>query len=74
MKAFTCECGKSDWTYVQYHSMPPTPRWAWFDGVSEYRCDCGARYGRWTNRRLAEEEYEPRYGGGRVAFHADGLR
>jgi predicted RNA-binding Zn-ribbon protein involved in translation (DUF1610 family) len=34
-----------------------------YDGMSEYRCpDCGARFGRWSGRQLAEGEAEP-YGG-----------
>lgn len=34
-----------------------------YDGVSEWACSkCGARYGRWTGRKLADGESEPRYG------------
>lgn len=37
-----------------------------YDGVSEYACTtrgCGARFGRWSGKRLADGESEPRYGG-----------
>lgn len=37
-----------------------------YDGVSELRCmneSCGVRLGRWTGKRLAEGEAEPRFGG-----------
>lgn len=34
-----------------------------YDGVSEFNClGCGVRIGRWTGKRLAEGEKEPRYG------------
>jgi predicted RNA-binding Zn-ribbon protein involved in translation (DUF1610 family) len=34
-----------------------------YDGVSEWRCpDCGARFGRWTERRLEDGMYEPPFG------------
>lgn len=41
---------------VEYsHDMPEH-----YDGLSEYRCpDCGARFGRWTGKQLAEGEAEP---------------
>lgn len=35
-----------------------------YDGVSEWACgSCGAREGRWSGKRLAEGEIEPRFGG-----------
>ena len=34
-----------------------------YDGVSEWRCTvCGARIGRWTEKVLADDESEKRYG------------
>ena len=34
-----------------------------YDGVSEWQCPkCGLRIGRWTKKRLATGEAEPRYG------------
>lgn len=36
-----------------------------YDGVSEWRCSdesCGARFGRWSGKRLADGETEPRWG------------
>lgn len=33
-----------------------------YDGVSEWRCSCGARTGRWTGKVLAEGESERRFG------------
>lgn len=66
------ECGcNGPIVYVEYERSHNTPRWAWFDGVSEIRCEsCGARYGRWTGRKIQDGEYEPRYGGGTVATNA----
>ena len=35
-----------------------------YDGVSEWWCQpCDVRIGRWTGKRLGENEREPRYGG-----------
>jgi DNA-directed RNA polymerase subunit RPC12/RpoP len=34
-----------------------------YDGVSEYQCTyCGARFGRWTGKKLEDNELEPRWG------------
>lgn len=34
-----------------------------YDGISEFRCpDCGARVGRWSGKRLDDNEFEPRFG------------
>jgi hypothetical protein len=64
-------CGHDDWFAVQYGH--DAPRWAWYDGMSEMVCQsCGKRYGRWSLRELAVGEYEPRYGGGTVAFNPGG--
>ena len=70
LRVMEMPCGHSDAVYVEYMPVHPTPKWAWFDGVSEIKCQtCGARYGRWTGRVLADDEYEPRYGGGRSRVH-----
>jgi hypothetical protein len=35
-----------------------------YDGISEIFCqNCGARFGRWTGKKLKDDEYEKRYGG-----------
>lgn len=35
-----------------------------YDGISEWQCPfCSTRWGRWTNKILAEGEDEKRYGG-----------
>lgn len=35
-----------------------------YDGVSEWQClNCGARYGRWSGKLLAEGETEKMFGG-----------
>jgi hypothetical protein len=36
-----------------------------YDGISEWECKvCGLRLGRWTGRRLAGNQIEPRFGRG----------
>lgn len=40
---------------VEYDGMHPDH----YDGVSEINCNkCGARFGRWSGRELAEGEFE----------------
>lgn len=35
-----------------------------YDGVSEWNCEaCKIRFGRWSGKRLADGEWEKRYGG-----------
>lgn len=34
-----------------------------YDGVSEWICSCGKRYGRWSKRELQDGFIERRYGG-----------
>jgi hypothetical protein len=35
-----------------------------YDGVSEWHCkSCNIRIGRWSRKRLTEDEVEPRFGG-----------
>jgi C4-type Zn-finger protein len=35
-----------------------------YDGVSEWHCEsCNIRIGRWSRKRLTEDEVEPRFGG-----------
>ena len=34
-----------------------------YDGISEYKCNCGCRIGRWSGLELKENEIERRYGG-----------
>ena len=44
---------------VEYDGMHPEH----YDGVSEIAChDCGARFGRWSGKELANGEFEKRYG------------
>ena len=33
-----------------------------YDGISEYRCPCGCRWGRWTERILEDGEWEKPFG------------
>lgn len=56
----TCAaCGSRDVMGVQYdHNEPEC-----YDGISEWRCKCGARTGRWSNKILKPGEVEKRYGG-----------
>lgn len=56
----TCKkCGSTNVIMVEYtHDNPEH-----YDGVSEVECrDCGARFGRWNGKELAEGETEPRFG------------
>ena len=51
------DCG-IQMTAVEYRGTPED-----YDGVSEFVCQRdGVRIGRWTGKRLAEGEIEPRYG------------
>jgi hypothetical protein len=55
----TCpSCGATELlTGVQYEGTPCD-----YDGVSEWCCMCGTRWGRWSNRILIPGELEQRYG------------
>lgn len=54
----TCPDCKAQMVAVQYRMTAED-----YDGTSEYACDsCGVRIGRWTGKRLADGELEPRYG------------
>jgi len=33
-----------------------------YDGISEYRCECGYREGRWSKRPLEGDDYERKWG------------
>jgi len=53
------KCGSENITMVEYDPMHPEH----YDGVSEIVCnDCGARFGRWSGKELAEGEVEKRGG------------
>lgn len=46
-----------------------------YDGVSEWMCpDCGYRQGRWSGRTLADDEFEPPFGGGSGPRQKDEIR
>ena len=53
------KCKSENVVMVEYtHDSPEH-----YDGVSEIMCnDCGARFGRWSGKELAEGETEPRFG------------
>lgn len=53
------KCGSENIIMVEYEGMHPDH----YDGVSEIACNkCGTRFGRWSGKELAEEEFEKRYG------------
>lgn len=53
------KCGSKNVILVQYNWDHPEH----YDGASEVECrDCGARFGRWSGKLLAEGEAEPRSG------------
>lgn len=53
------KCGSENIMMVEYtHDHPEH-----YDGASEIECrDCGAHFGRWSGKELADGEVEPRYG------------
>lgn len=53
-----CGHAKTLATGVQYRGTSED-----WDGVSEWQCHCGRRWGRWTGRELTGNEIESRYGG-----------
>ena len=53
------KCGSENVVMVEYEHGHPER----YDGVGEIDCrDCGARFGRWSDKELAEGEFEPRFG------------
>ena len=53
------KCESKNIIMVEYDGMHPDH----YDGVSEIACqDCGARFGRWSGKELANGEFEKRYG------------
>lgn len=64
-----CEVCTSDEYELVVYATSETDHW---DGWSEKVCmDCGARYGRWSHRRLRDGETEPRYGHKRLKTNED---
>lgn len=63
----TCQsCDSPNVVHVQYGRIQGNFDGAHvchYDGVSEIECKaCGARYGRWSGRKLGADEHEPPYG------------
>lgn len=55
------KCGSTDVVMIEYDYHSPE----WYDGVSEINCNnCGARFGRWSGKELAEGEIEKKFVGG----------
>lgn len=53
------KCGSKNTIFVEYAYGQPEH----YDGVSEIACnDCGARFGRWSGKELAEGEFEKPHG------------
>lgn len=53
------KCSSKNIIMVEYDYTSPNH----YDGVSEIDCkDCGARFGRWSGKELAEGESEKPYG------------
>jgi len=60
MKVKCPKCESKNVMCVEYFWNHPEH----YDGVSEIRCqDCKCRWGRWTGKILADDEYEKRFGG-----------
>lgn len=54
------KCGSTNIMMVEYSWDSPEH----YDGISEIACQaCGARFGRWSSKELAEGEVEKRFGG-----------
>ena len=51
-------CGAGIGVMVEYDYTHPER----YDGVSEYRCEQGHRWGRWSGRVLTGSDYERRWG------------
>lgn len=52
-------CGKTESIVgVEYRHPHPES----YDGVSNWQCLCGTRWGRWSGKILLGEAYERRYG------------
>lgn len=61
-----CSCGSIDFVMVEYPYDHP----AHYDGVSEHQClRCGNRYGRWSGRKLNDNEVEQPFGGENESRH-----
>jgi DNA-directed RNA polymerase subunit RPC12/RpoP len=60
MENATCKkCGSKNIVMVEYPGESPEH----YDGVSEIDCvDCGARFGKWSGKELAEGEVEKKFG------------
>lgn len=55
------KCGSENIVMVEYDPSSQEH----YDGISEIQCrDCGARFGRWSGKELAEGEIEKRWGKG----------
>ena len=53
------KCGSKNIIMVEYDYANPE----YYDGASEIDCqDCGARFGRWSSRKLSEGEFERKFG------------
>lgn len=53
------KCGGKNMIMVEYDYASPEH----YDGISEINCkDCGARFGRWSGKELAEGEIEKKFG------------
>lgn len=50
-------CGCDRAIMVEYRLSPED-----YDGISEYRYECGKRYGRWSGKELTGDNIETRYG------------
>ena len=54
------KCGSENIIMVEYAYGTPER----YDGISEIDCrNCGARFGRWSGKQLADGELEKRFGG-----------
>ena len=54
------KCGSENIVMLEYSWDSPEH----YDGISEIVCkNCGARFGRWSGKKLAEGEIEKRFGG-----------
>ena len=63
MKTKCKACGSKNTLMIEYFNVG-APDEATYDGISEIRCnDCNARYGRWSLKKLDDNELERRYGG-----------
>ena len=56
------KCESTNITGIQYGFVADRDNPCHYDGISEWKCECGYREGRWSGKELKDGEHEPPYG------------